>query len=109
MIKHLYNQPEHQGKILRLTVLSKGCAGNSYDFQFVASPKKLDECIDEDGLAFSLILGIRLFVDSNAVLKLVGSEIDYIEDQLSSQLIVINPNAASKCGCGASFAIENNE
>lgn len=47
--------------------------------------------------------GVTVLIDSKALFSLVGSEMDYIADELSSQFIFNNPNVKEMCGCGQSF------
>ena len=65
-------------------------------------PKKLiasDEVIEDKG--------VKVFVDSAAVLYLLGTEMDYKKEELSSSFVFNNPNETERCGCGESFKIEN--
>lgn len=48
---------------------------------------------------------MSVLVDSKAIFSLIGSEIDFVEDELSSRFVFNNPNAAEMCGCGKSFLI----
>lgn len=50
-----------------------------------------------------LILGIKVVVDSKAVMVLVGTEMDFIEDDIKSEFVFKNPNSKGTCGCGESF------
>lgn len=82
---------------LRVFVAGGGCSGFSYGFTFddeVAG----DDAVVEQG-------GVTLLVDPLSYQYLLGSEIDYVEDLQGAQFVVNNPNAASTCGCGNSFAI----
>jgi iron-sulfur cluster insertion protein len=82
---------------LRVFVAGGGCSGFSYGFTFddeVAG----DDAVVEQG-------GVTLLVDSLSYQYLLGSQIDYVEDLQGAQFVVNNPNAASTCGCGNSFAI----
>ena len=54
---------------------------------------------------FFLITGVQITIDSKAQLTLLGTEMDYIEDRLSSQFVFNNPNIKGTCGCGESFNI----
>jgi iron-sulfur cluster assembly protein len=47
----------------------------------------------------------KLVVDHTGLVYLLGSEIDYKTDFVSSQLVVNNPMAKSSCGCGTSIAV----
>ncbi|KAJ1553567.1 Iron-sulfur assembly protein 1 [Cladochytrium tenue] len=62
----------------------KGCSGQSYTLEYVTAPSRLDEVIEQDG--------VRVVVDSKALFSLIGSEMDYVEDLLSSQFVFNNPN-----------------
>jgi len=47
----------------------------------------------------------KLVVDHTGLVYLLGSEIDYKTDFVSSQLVVNNPMAKSSCGCGTSISV----
>ncbi|KAI9495087.1 hypothetical protein BDB00DRAFT_815806 [Zychaea mexicana] len=82
---------------LRVGVRQKGCSGNSYILEFTDSKGKFDEIVQQDG--------VTVLVDSKALITVLGSEMDYVEDKLSSQFVFHNPNAKGVCGCGESFAV----
>ena len=82
---------------LRVFVTGGGCSGFSYGFTF-------DEAVAEDDAVVER-LGVTLVVDSLSYPYLSGSMVDYKEDLQGAQFVVSNPNAASTCGCGNSFAI----
>ena len=88
-----------QGKpaILRLSVEGGGCSGFQYKFGLADSPEGDDLVIEQDG--------VRLLVDAISLDLVAGSEVDYIESLGGAAFKVTNPNAASGCGCGSSFAI----
>ena len=46
--------------------------------------------------------GVKIITDNDSLGFLIGSKIDYVEDMEGSKFKVINPNEASKCGCGSS-------
>lgn len=88
-----------QGKpaILRLSVDGGGCSGFQYRFG-------LAETVDAEDLV-SETAGVKLVVDPVSLDLLDGSAVDYVEDLGGSAFRVTNPNAASGCGCGASFSV----
>ena len=88
-----------QGKpaILRLSVEGGGCSGFQYKFDLADAPEA-DDLVVEQG-------GVRLLVDALSLDLVAGSEVDYIESLGGAAFKVTNPNAASGCGCGSSFAI----
>ncbi len=75
-----------------------GCSGYAY---------KIDYAKNENYQNFELIetKGVKIFVDTAATMFLLGSEMDYSVDKLSSRFIFNNPNEKSTCGCGESFNI----
>ncbi len=82
---------------LRVFVAGGGCSGFSYGFTFDEEVAGDDAVVEKEG--------VTLLVDPLSYQYLLGSEIDYVEDLQGAQFVVSNPNAASTCGCGNSFAI----
>ncbi|MCC6927175.1 iron-sulfur cluster insertion protein ErpA [Novosphingobium sp.] len=88
-----------QGKpaILRLAVEGGGCSGFQYRFGLADGPETDDLVVERDG--------VTLVVDSVSLDLVAGSVVDYVESLGGSAFKVENPQAASGCGCGSSFAI----
>lgn len=84
-------------RALRVGVRTVGCSGMSYHIEFADQPDPADEVVEAGG--------IRVYVDSKATLFLIGSEMDYVEEKLSSGFVFNNPNETARCGCGESFQI----
>tara|TARA_Y100000590_G_scaffold362412_1_gene419575 strand:- start:297 stop:632 length:336 start_codon:yes stop_codon:yes gene_type:complete len=82
---------------VRIGVKSGGCAGMSYIMEYAKSPKSNDEIIEEKG--------VKVLVDPGAVMYLLGTEMDYKQEEFSSTFIFKNPNETERCGCGESFKI----
>ncbi len=96
-IKELVSQDENQGMMLRLSVFGGGCSGFQYGFVLEAKRQDDDMAVERDG--------VTLVIDQMSVGLLGGAEIDYSEKMVGSRFTVTNPNAASSCGCGNSFAV----
>ena len=88
-----------QGKpaILRLAVEGGGCSGFQYKFGLADAPEVDDLVVERDG--------VQLLVDSVSLDLIAGSTVDYVESLGGAAFKVENPQAASGCGCGSSFAI----
>ena len=88
-----------QGKpaILRLAVEGGGCSGFQYKFGLADAPEADDLVVERDG--------VQLLVDSISLDLIAGSTVDYVESLGGAAFKVENPQAASGCGCGSSFAI----
>ncbi|HTG38989.1 iron-sulfur cluster insertion protein ErpA [Sphingomonas sp.] len=90
---------ERQGKpaILRLSVEGGGCSGFQYRFGLADAAESDDTIAETDG--------VKLIVDSVSLDLVRGAEVDFIESLGGAAFRVTNPNAASGCGCGTSFAV----
>lgn len=93
----LLSDEGNHGLKLRVFVTGGGCSGFSYGFTFDEDIAEDDAVIERDG--------VSMLVDAMSYQYLAGAEVDYREDLQGAQFIVANPNAASTCGCGNSFAI----
>jgi iron-sulfur cluster assembly protein len=82
---------------VRVGVKNGGCAGMSYTLEYADSVDPRDEVVEDKG--------VRLLIDPKAVLFLLGTEMDFKVDKLSSGFVFANPNQTSACGCGESVAI----
>jgi iron-sulfur cluster assembly protein len=91
------NHPE--GTPLRVSVMSGGCSGLTYDLDFDAENgvKDGDKIFEDDG--------IKLIVDMKSFLYLAGTELDYSDGLEGQGFHFYNPNAARTCSCGESFSL----
>ncbi|KAI9350223.1 hypothetical protein BDR26DRAFT_910890 [Obelidium mucronatum] len=96
-LRELYSDPTAP-KLLKVGTRKKGCSGQTYSLEYVSdAPSRLDEIVEQDG--------VRVLIDSKALFSLIGSEMDYTEDELSSTFVFNNPNVKEMCGCGQSFMV----
>jgi iron-sulfur cluster assembly accessory protein len=96
-LKSMKSEQDPNAITLRVTVKTKGCSGHSYALEWVTEKKKFDEEIVQNG--------VRIFVDSKALMSIIGARMDYVEEPLKSEFVFDNPNIKGKCGCGQSFYI----
>lgn len=82
---------------LRVGVVNGGCAGMEYTLAYAEQPEPFDEAVEDKG--------VNILVAADAVLFLLGSEIDYETTRLSSKFVFRNPNQTDACGCGESVTI----
>jgi iron-sulfur cluster assembly protein len=82
---------------VKLSTPRRGCSGLAYSVDYVTEAKPFDERIETPG-------GV-LFVDGGSILYLVGSTMDWVEDDFTAGFVFNNPNAKGACGCGESFTV----
>ena len=96
-IKLIMSKAESSVVGVRVGVTSGGCAGMSYVMEYTKELNPNDEVIEDKG--------VKVFVDSAAIMYLLGTEMDYKKEELSSSFVFNNPNETERCGCGESFKI----
>ena len=96
-IKEIMSSAEKDSLGVRVSVKSGGCAGMSYVMEYSKELNPNDEVIEDKG--------VKVFIDSAAVMYLLGTEMDYKKEEFSSSFVFNNPNETERCGCGESFKI----
>ena len=94
-IKKIMSKADNSAIGVRVGVKSGGCAGMSYVMEYAKEVKKNEEVIEDKG--------VKVFIDPNAIMYLLGTEMDYKKEEFSSQFVFKNPNETERCGCGESF------
>lgn len=97
----LEEQDDRDTLHLRIYVAGGGCSGLQYGLA-------LDNIIDVDDEIFEFD-NLKVVIGSVDVRYLVGSEVDYVTNNLGGGFSVTNPNAVKACGCGSSFSVEDDE
>jgi iron-sulfur cluster assembly protein len=83
---------------IRVGLKKSGCAGMEYTMDVAEAANPGDEVVNDNG--------VTIFVESMAVLYMIGTELDYKVEKLGSRFVFNNPNQTSSCGCGDSVAIK---
>ncbi|MBT4879706.1 MAG: iron-sulfur cluster assembly accessory protein [Alphaproteobacteria bacterium] len=96
-VKNLLDSRNKPSIGIRVSIRSRGCSGLSYTIEYADNLNSHDEVIECDG--------ITLYIDPKAIMFLLGTEMDYIEEKLQSGFIFKNPNEKGRCGCGESFHV----
>jgi iron-sulfur cluster assembly protein len=82
---------------VKLSTPRRGCSGLAYSVDYVSEENALDEKIETPAGAF--------YVDGGSILYLIGSIMDWREDDFAAGFVFENPNAKGACGCGESFTV----
>lgn len=97
-LKEIMSSEQYKNALgLRISVKSGGCAGMTYDMNYVEQLIDGDEKIEVEG--------VNVFIDPKAIMYLLGTEMDYKVDKFTSSFVFNNPNETERCGCGESFKI----
>ena len=82
---------------VRVGVKNGGCAGMEYTMEYADAVAPNDEVVEDKG--------VKLLIEPKAVLFLLGTEMDWKTEKMSSQFVFNNPNQTSACGCGESVQL----
>jgi iron-sulfur cluster assembly protein len=82
---------------IRISVKTKGCSGLQYSLEYADTKQPLDEEVTQGD--------VTLFIDPKAIMFILGTEMDFVEDAMQSGFVFNNPNEKGKCGCGKSFHV----
>ena len=96
-IQALLTQRDKPSLGIRIIVETKGCSGKKYKIEYADEVGKFDVAIKQNG--------VQVFIDPKAMLFIIGTEMDYKQEELSSGFIFNNPNEKGRCGCGESFHV----
>ena len=97
-VKKLMERADNDIIGLRVGIKTAGCSGLQYVVEFASEKKPFEDVITQDGAT--------ILIDPSAVMFLIGSEMDWVEEKFSSQFVFNNPNETARCGCVESFTVE---
>ena len=96
-IKILLDQRGKPSAGIRIGIRTKGCSGMSYTFEYADEKNPYDELVEHEG--------ITVMIDPKAIMFILGTEMDFVEDKMQSGFVFTNPNEKGRCGCGKSFHV----
>lgn len=96
-VQELLSKREKKALGIRIGVKQGGCSGLSYTFEYCDEKGQYDEVVEDKG--------VTVFIDPKAIMYLIGTTMDYVDEKVKSGFVFINPNEKAKCGCGSSFTV----
>lgn len=96
-IRGLLAQRGRESAGIRVGVRHAGCSGLAYNLEYADEVAPFDETVVDKG--------VTVLIDPKAVMFLIGSEMDFVEDKLRAGFTFNNPNVKGECGCGESFHV----
>jgi len=96
-IRLLLEKREKPAEGIRIGVKTKGCSGLQYSIEYADAKNPMDEEVIEDD--------VKIFIDPKAIMFILGTEMDFVDEQMQSGFVFKNPNEKGKCGCGKSFHV----
>lgn len=82
---------------IRIGIKTKGCSGMQYNIEYADAKNPFDEEIHAED--------VTIFIDPKAIMFILGTEMDFVDEQMQSGFVFKNPNEKGKCGCGKSFHV----
>lgn len=96
-IRHLLSLRTPRAEGVRIGLRTRGCNGMAYTLNYANEASAFDEKVE--------IEGAKVFIDPRALMHIVGTKMDFVDNDLVSEFVFHNPNAKGKCGCGESFNV----
>jgi iron-sulfur cluster assembly protein len=96
-VRHLLEARGKPSYGIRIGIRTKGCTGLSYTLEYADEKQPLDEEMRLDDLV--------ILIDPKAILFVLGTQMDYVEEQMHAGFVFENPNEKGRCGCGKSFHV----
>ena len=96
-VRALLSQRGKPSAGIRISIKTKGCSGLSYSLEYADDINPYDEVVHVDELT--------LLIDPKAIMFLLGTEMDFVEEKMQSGFVFRNPNEKGRCGCGKSFHV----
>lgn len=97
-VKSIVDNAGGDAKGIRVGIKKGGCAGMEYSVDLVTEPNAKDDLVEH--------AGARVWVAPEAVLYLLGTQMDFEVTTLRSGFTFHNPNQTSACGCGESVELK---
>ncbi len=98
----LLNPPYPLG--IRISINKRGCNGLNYTMKYITADDEGNKSVSKDDI-ITIADNIKIFIDPSAIFAIVGSVMDWKENELTSEFTFTNPNAKGTCGCGESFNV----
>ncbi|WP_339048519.1 iron-sulfur cluster assembly accessory protein [Candidatus Mesenet endosymbiont of Phosphuga atrata] len=100
-IKYLLDGKGQEVIGIRIIIKQKGCFGLKYNIEYAYEIRPFESTIEVMHSGEK----VKILIDPKAIMFILGSEMDFVEDKFSSGFVFKNPNEKGRCGCGESFYV----
>lgn len=97
-VKAITENSDGDAQGIRVSIKKGGCAGMEYAIDLVTAPNAKDDFIEREGA--------KVWIAPEAILYLLGTQMDFETTKLRSGFVFNNPNQTSACGCGESVELK---
>lgn len=101
-VKHLLDKRGKPSAGIKVGVRSGGCSGLSYTIEYADNIEPFDEVVAYPDVQHA---EFKVIIDPKAIMYLIGTQMDFIEEKMKSGFTFTNPNEKGRCGCGESFHV----
>ena len=87
---------------IRIGINKRGCNGLRYTMKYITPDNS--KLVEKDDVIITEN-NVKVFVEARAIINIVGTTLDFVENEMSSEFTFVNPKSTGSCGCGESFTV----
>jgi iron-sulfur cluster assembly accessory protein len=89
---------------IRVGIRKRGCNGLSFTMNYVKDNTESKTQVVKD-IIVKADNGCLIYIEPSAVFNIIGTVMDWKDDEISQEFTFLNPKSKGSCGCGESFYV----